>query len=503
MEEGDMRRAVIRWFGVTIGAVSMLGAVAQAQSITNYHGSPNRSGHYVFPGLTWAHAAGLHLDSNFDGRVDGNLYAQPLYWQDAQNNRLLIVATENNNVYALDAATGKVVWQKLLGAPVARSSLPCGDIDPLGITGTPVIDDTRAAVYLNAAIDDGTGPGHYLFGLSLADGSILSGFPVNVAEALKAAGRTFDPKVQNERGALLIVNHTLFIPYGGHFGDCGAYRGWVLGMSLKNPGTLVSWSTRAQGGGIWAPGGISYDGNSMFAATGNTFGASAWSDGEGVFRFGSDLGRQKSKRDFFAPQDWSYLDRADLDLGGTAPVPVDVTDAKGTARFVLALGKDGKAYLLRRANLGGLIPGALIAKPVSRDQIRTSPAVWADTASTLVAFQGRPAPNSCPPGQSSNAGLTVLRIRAHPPRLSIAWCAALDGRGAPIVTTLADGTNPIVWIAGAEGDNLLHGFHGDNGAPAFNGGGARMQGLRHFGTILAANGRLYIPADGRVYSFLP
>jgi outer membrane protein assembly factor BamB len=496
-----MRRTIAGWFAVMIGVVATQCGVARGQSITNYHASPDRSGHYVFAGLTWSSAARLHLDSSFDGQVDGNIYAQPLYWQDAQNNRRLIVATENNNVYALDAASGKVVWQRSLGQPVALSSLPCGDINPLGITGTPAIEPAQGAVYLDAVIKGSSGPQHYLFGLSLADGSILSGFPVNVAEALKAAGRTFDPKVQNQRGALLIVNRTLFIPYGGHFGDCGAYHGWILGMSLDNPAKLAVWSTRAQGGGIWAPGGIAYDGSSMFATTGNTFGVSTWSDGEAVFRFDPTLGRQSSPRDFFAPHDWKYLDGTDLDLGGTGPVPIDVTDTKGSAHFILALGKDGKAYLLRRNNLGG-IGGALVARPVSRDAIRTAPAVWAAADSTLVAFQGRPAPNSCP-GQVANAGLTVLRIKAHPPRLSTAWCAPLDGRGAPIVTTLADGSNPIVWVTGAEGDNLLHGFRGDNGTAVFGGGEARMEGLRHFGTILAADGRLYVPADGRIYSFIP
>ena len=69
------------------------------------------------------------------------------------------------------------------------------------------------------------------------------------------------------------------------------------------------------------------------------------------------------------------------------------------------------------------------------------------------------------------------------------------------MTTLGDGSNPIVWITGAEGDNVLHGFRGDDGEPLFN--SAAMTGLRHFGTILAANGRLYVAADGRIYAFLP
>ena len=79
-----MRHAVARWFAVTISAVSMLCGVARAQSVTTYHAAANRSGHYVVEGLTWAQASGLHLDPKFTGQVDGNLYAQPLYWQDAR-----------------------------------------------------------------------------------------------------------------------------------------------------------------------------------------------------------------------------------------------------------------------------------------------------------------------------------------------------------------------------------------------------------------------------------
>jgi outer membrane protein assembly factor BamB len=86
-----------------------------------------------------------------------------------------------------------------------------------------------------------------------------------------------------------------------------------------------------------------------------------------------------------------------------------------------------------------------------------------------------------------------------PPALDTAWCAALDGAGAAIVTTSDGRNNPIVWILGAEGDNRLHGFNGDTGAPLYT--GPPLAGLRHFGTLIAADGRLYAGADGRVYAF--
>jgi len=488
---------------------------ARAQSVLNYHGAPDRSGNYVMPGLTWVHAAGVHSDPAFDGHVEGHIYAQPLFWKSPKTDQqLLIVATEDDVVFALDARSGKVVWRKPLGRPVKYSALPCGNISPLGITGTPVIDDVKGAIYLDAMVDaeDGSGPQHEIFGLAIDDGSVVSGFPVNVAQALGARGLTFTPLIQNQRGALAIVDRTLLIPYGGHFGDCGQYHGWVVGIGLDDPRTINTWSTRAAGGGVWAPGGISYDGHSIFIATGNTKDAAEWSDGEAIFRLGTDLKRSTSSRDFFAPADWKSLDDSDRDLGGTNPLPIDMRDISGVTRLILALGKDGKAYLLNRDNLGG-IGGALAVQQVAHGPIITAPAFYiAPDGSAMVAFAGR----GCSSGTferlrdflpgSSSPDLVVLRIQTHPaPTISTAWCGSADGRGAPIVTTTGAGLNPIIWMVGTGGDNRLHGFRGDTGDPVFTGGGAAdaMEGLRHFVTILAADGHFYIAGDDRIYAFTP
>ncbi len=61
----------------------------------------------------------------------------------------------------------------------------------------------------------------------------------------------------------------------------------------------------------------------------------------------------------------------------------------------------------------------------------------------------------------------------------------------------------IVWGIGSEGDQRLHGFDGDTGAPVFSGGGANelMAGTRRFNTGIAARGRIYVANDSRVYAF--
>jgi hypothetical protein len=85
--------------------------------------------------------------------------------------------------------------------------------------------------------------------------------------------------------------------------------------------------------------------------------------------------------------------------------------------------------------------------------------------------------------------------------ISFAWCTALSGGGAPIVTTTDGAANPIVWAVGAEGDNELHGFNALTGSVVFGGAGTAMSGLHHFQTILATQKRFYVAGDGKVYAF--
>jgi outer membrane protein assembly factor BamB len=468
-------------------------------NVLTYHGSPDRKGNFVVPGLTWQRAKSLHVDETFHARVVGNVYAQPLHWHaPGSSSGMLLVATEENNVHALDATTGDAIWTRSLGKPVARSALRCGNISPLGITGTPVIDEASAAIYLDANIADSSGPRHRLFALSLKDGSVVPGWPIDVTDALRSVGQSFNSRDQNQRGALTILDGMLYLPFGGHYGDCGDYHGWVVGVSLREPRRVAAWSTRARGGGIWAPGGISVAGQSLFVATGNTLGVSTWSDGEAVFRLPPDLHRSSEKRDFFAPPNWLALDQQDADLGGTNPIPLNAGASANRQALMLALGKDGRGYLLDQNNLGG-IGGSLSAETVSRRPIRTAPAVYEVGADLYVAVQ---APGIHCPSKASENQLTVLKIRTGKrPGFTTAWCGRLSGAGSPIVTTSDGHADPIVWMVGAEGDNRLHGFRGDTGEPVVDRSGPAMSGLHHFQTLIATKDRLYVGADGRVYAF--
>src|SRR4029077_9917299 len=95
---------------------------------------------------------------------------------------------------------------------------------------------------------------HMIQALSLDDGTSPSGWPVDVS-TVKAGSVSFNSPPQNERGALAILNGTLYVPYGGHYGDCGDYHGWVVGVPLDKPSGAFGWATRGSAGGIWAPSG--------------------------------------------------------------------------------------------------------------------------------------------------------------------------------------------------------------------------------------------------------
>lgn len=476
--------------GVLAGAPVRAASFGQ---VLTYHADSGRRGNFVVPSLTWARARALHPATRFHARIAGHIYAQPLYWSGGPGQALLLIATEEDTVYALDASTGRTIWRRTLARPVPLDTLPCGDIDPLGITGTPAIDPRRRAIYLDALVRSGASgtPRHELFGLALANGATLPGWPVDVGAALARQGRTFSARVQGERGALLILGDTLYVPYGGRDGDCGRYHGWVVGAPLADPARLRSWHTGARAGGIWAPAGVSSDGRSLFVATGNTMRARRWSGGEAVIRLPPSLEFSGTPTDYFAPRDWQALDERDADLGGTAPLVFDV----GSAHYVLALGKDGNAYLLDRGALGG-IGGARLIERVSNAQIRTAPAEYPVATGAMVAFQG---PGSeCPGG--SPGDLTVLKVWAGArARITTAWCAAVRGRGSPIVTTTDGRHDPIVWMLGAEGDERLYGFRGDTGQRLFV--SAPLPGLRHFQTLISTGHRLYVAADNTVFAF--
>jgi outer membrane protein assembly factor BamB len=468
----------------------------------------NRDGFFVDPAFTKAAAATVHSDPSFAGTVDGHVYATPLYADPGLCGKgLVYIATESNNVYALDEATGMPAWKTALGPAAQQSGAGCGDISPLGVTGTPAIDWASKTLVLDAAIADGAGNigSHTVFGIDACKGGAPK-WSVDLSQVKDPAGHIFDPVPQNQRGAALLVGNMAYFVFGGHIGDCGAYRGWVMGVPLDgNVAHARGWRTDSDQSGIWGPGGPSSDGESVFVTTGNIAdgsGGMSWAGSESVIRLGLDLSFTKAAPDYFAPGDWGALDRSDTDLSGSGPIVIDAPGMTPSA-LVMAMGKDGNLYLLDRSNLGG-IGATIVGKSlVTNSEISNAGAFATIGGSTYVVMR----PNSigaqgqeCMTGSGDLVGVKL--DMTAPNKMATIWCADSGGNSSPVITS-SDGTkDALVWVAGVDGDEKLHAYDLLTGAPVFAGG--TVSGMRHLSsTLMVANGRIYAAGDGKVFAFKP
>ena len=270
--------------------------------------------------------------------LDGAVYASPIV-----AGQLVVVATENDSVYGLDAG-GDVRWRVSLGTPTPRSVLPCGDIDPLGITGTPFYDQASDTVFVVASI--GRSADHQLVALDPAEGTVRWRRSVDLPAVDHAA--------MQQRGALTVTGGMVWVPFGGLDGDCGNYRGRVVGVPVGG-GTPVAFTVpTTREGGIWTPPGPTVLDGDLLVAVGN--GAStggAYDHTDSVLRLAGT-----TMVDSFSPTTWASDNASDLDLGSQGPAVVQ-------GRWVFQAGKSATAYVLDAAHLGG-IGGQVSQAPLCR-----------------------------------------------------------------------------------------------------------------------------------------
>jgi hypothetical protein len=158
---------------------------------------------------------------------------------------------------------------------------------------------------------------------------------------------------------------------------------------------------------------------------------------------------------------------------------------------VLALGKDGNAYLLNRNNLGG-VASPLAQLNVDGTLLGQSSAAYTTVQGTYFVFRA---------GGSSIKAYKITPT--NPPTIVPAWNVSQSGQGSPWVTTTDGTNNVIVWVVGAQGDQKLHGYDGDTGALIFAGGGNNelMTGTRKWNSGMVARGSIYVANDNKVYKF--
>jgi hypothetical protein len=477
-------------FLIAVCCTAVLAANAQV-NVTQEHNNPSRDGVYIDAAFTPTAAAGLVRDLNFDGTIVGNVYAQPLYIEGGPSGPMVIAVTESNNVYALNATTGTVIWQRNVGTPAPTGACP-GNISPNGITGTPVVDLASRSLFFDAVIN-GSPVKHFIFSLNVDTGATNPGWPLDVNATATYNGITFDSFVQEERGGLALVNGIVYVSYSGYVGDCDNYHGWVVGVDINNPSNVHAWATTAVGGGIWGHGGVASDGTNMFVVTGNTFNTGGnWMGGEAIIRLQAGPTWTGQPTDYWAPTNWLSLDNSDTDLGGVSATIVDVPGAT-PSQLVLALGKDRNAYLINRSNLGGIAAPVAQASVSANTNRGTSAVTYHTSQGTYFAFH------------NDGAAISAYKVTAsNPPAIVSAWGpVSQTGRGSPWVTTTDGTNNVIVWVAGVAGDQRLHGYDGDSGAVIYSGGGANelMTFTRQWNTGMVARGRIYFGADNKIYAF--
>ena len=268
-------------------------------------------------------------------RLDGALYASPLVLRDAKGP-LVIAATENNTLYAL-RDDGSVAWKRHIGTPVDGSTLPCGNINPTGITGTPAYDATTGLIFAVAFL---SGDKHELVAVKAETGAVAWTKPVDPPGS--------HPNVEQQRAALLVSSGRVWVAFGGLYGDCGPYHGYILGVATSGAGNPLSYQVpSAREAGIWTPAGpAADDAGHIYVSVGNgaeTNPNAKYDMSDSVIEFDADL----HVVSYFAPSTWAQENSRDLDLGTTGPMLLP-----GNLLFVA--GKAGNAYLLTRGRLGGV-----------------------------------------------------------------------------------------------------------------------------------------------------
>jgi len=333
------------------GSPSATGGRARASTTTTAGGGSPGTSSTAPPSPAWLTYGGSFARDSVDGAdpafthapqaawtspaLDGPVYGEPLLYRGQ-----VLVATENDTVYALSAATGAVAWSVHLAAPVPAGMLPCGDITPtVGVTSTMVVDPASGSLFVSAALTSGGAVHHDVYGIDLATHALLWTRDVDQPGWTAAA--------QLQRAALGLSAGHVIVGFGGNFGDCGAYNGWVVGVPESGTGPLLVYEVPTQReGAIWAPGGVTVDAaGDVFVVTGNGSASAGqpFDHGNAVIELSPAL----TERQYFAPSDWAQDNEDDGDLGSTSVMALGATQ-------LFTVGKQQTAYLLQAATLGGI-----------------------------------------------------------------------------------------------------------------------------------------------------
>lgn len=337
----------------------------------NFHRTPAKTGHA-------SRGPGRPLHRAWSDHLDGAVWSEPVI-----ADGVLIAATEHDFVYGLNPKNGKQLWRTTLGTPEPLNEQPCGDIDPIGITGSPAVDLATKSAFVVATTGHGT---HTMWALNIANGKKRWHRNVDVD-----ASR--DRNAEQQRAALVVVDNRVIVTYGAHAGDCGNYVGYAASVATDGKGKIPYYAVPNQrGAGMWGPAGPvqAYDGNILTpTANGSKFHGKKWDHSDGVIELTPSMHYVRG----WAPKNWKRGNRDDQSLGSTSPVAVD-------GKYVVG-GKRGTVWLLKKS-LGG-VDGQL------------------DSVSGCHAFGGLASAGSLVVLPCKYPSPSMLAVKVHGHHLHIAW----------------------------------------------------------------------------------
>ena len=428
-----------------VGALCLLAltAAGPAQADwTTYHADPALTGVDMTSGTALPFATAWTA-----GNLAGDIWSEPLVY-----NGVVIVATEDNDLYAFDEATGAQVWHVNAGAPVSASELPCGDITPtVGITSTPVIDAGTGTLYAVADVGSGSSAVHTLFAYNAATGSL------EWSRSVEPPGD--DPLNQLQRESLTLDGGRVLIGYGGNDGDCAQYTGFLISAPENDQGANDVYTVpTTREGAIWSGGGapaVDANGN-VYVATGNAASGPGqpYDHGDTVEK----LSAEATELDYWAPLSWAQDSAGDADLGSVSPAILP-------GNLAFQGGKNGNGYLISTADLGHISAG-LYSAPVCNS-------FGSDAYANGVLYV------------ACSGGIKALNIVTSPPSFNVRWSGPSDANGPPIIA------GGLVWVTSTT-DAKLYGLNPLTGGVMVS---TSTPAMEHFITPSATNGKLFLATD--------
>ncbi|AXC11044.1 hypothetical protein ACPOL_1700 [Acidisarcina polymorpha] len=366
--------------GLTLGAIMALPGNAQVNVLTAHNDIARTGQNVMETTLTPANVNSSQFGRLFSQTVAGPLQAQPLYVANVAipnmgTHNVVYAAAATGTVYAFDADSNGGVDAN----PLWKTSLPGvvhGKSIFHSILGTPVIDLSTSTMYVACVATESGSPVFRLHALDIRTGAEKFGAPVQIQGSLPGTGSgstggvlPFDPTVEIQRPALLLLNGVVYIAFGS-LSDQGAYHGWIFSYSASSLERLGIYCTSPNGseGGIWMGGaGLAAEVNDpnkpfgrMFVSIGN--GAySATPPYTNSMSYGMSIldldlnGGTMTVKDEFTPYNEAKLDSQDGDLGsgGAVLLPAQSLKSGGTLEPLLQIGKVGIIGIFDRNNLGG------------------------------------------------------------------------------------------------------------------------------------------------------